>query len=255
MTNYTYSRIEGKYGIFLRNTEQYGLAFLVVSFEGDHYKLLAVIKATKETLCKSSQRATEILDTLVAVHKSPFWELLGRSDEAVVRGLCESYRNEDRAKKAELPEIKVKTDFGSLFDFLGRTGKPTVILDEKPTEAENPKMDNTKEAAQPEKPQPVLEEVAKLQATQKNKVTQEDIDEIISKSVINATTVGEKTTLVSITLPNGFELTESSSCVDPVNYNFELGKKLCLDNIKRKLWMLEGYVLQQRLYENKVNQK
>lgn len=247
MTNYSYTRIEGNYGVFLRNTDQYGLAFLVVSFKDNCYKLLAVIKTTKETLSKSSHRATEILDALVTTHKNPFWDMFGRSDESIVRELCESYRNED--KKTALPENKANTDPGSLFDFLGRAGKPTVILDE------NTKANATKEAAQPEKPQTVLEEVKALQATQKNKVAQEDIESIISKSVIDSTTVGEKTTLVRVVLPNGFVLTESSSCVDPANYNFELGKKLCLENIKRKLWMLEGYVLQQRLFENKINQK
>jgi hypothetical protein len=240
MTNYTYSRIEGKYGIFLRDTEEYGLAFLVAGRCGNEAKILAVIKTTPETLSKSSKRAVEILNSL----NNPLKKLIG-SDEAIVRGLCEQYRNEDKAQT----QVSAPKMLDSLFDFLGRAGKPTVVLNEQ-TDA-----NNTKEAAQPEKPQSVLEEVAKLQATQKNKVTQEDINDIINKSIINASTVGEKTTFVRVTLPNGFEMTESSSCVDPANYNFELGKKLCLENIKRKLWMLEGYVLQQRLYENKVNQK
>ena len=247
MTNYSYGRIEGKYGIFLRNTQQYGLAFLVISAENNNFELLAVIRTTQETMSKSAKRATEILDSLVAASNSRLYKFLGVTDKEVVKTICDRFREEDKKEKQE---VAPKVDIETLFDFLGKNGKKAVVLDEKPTEA-----NNAKEAVQPEKPQTLNEEIAKLQATQKNTVTQSQIEEIMSKSVINATTVGAKTTLVNVTLPNGFVMTESSSCVDPANYNFELGKKCCLDAIKRKLWMLEGYVLQQRLYENKSNQK
>lgn len=76
------------------------------------------------------------------------------------------------------------------------------------------------------------------------KVTPEQIEAIISASKIEVTTIGEKTTLVHAVLPNGFVIVESSSCVDPENYNEELGKSLCIGRIKNKIWELEGYRLQ-----------
>jgi hydroxymethylpyrimidine/phosphomethylpyrimidine kinase len=81
-----------------------------------------------------------------------------------------------------------------------------------------------------------------------NTVTQEQIDNLFSKCKIEATKLGTKTTVMVVTLPNGFELCESSSCVDPVNYNQELGESICKERIKNKIWELEGYLLQHRLY-------
>ena len=37
---------------------------------------------------------------------------------------------------------------------------------------------------------------------------------------------------------------EGSSCVDPKNYNDELGTKICVGRMRDKVWMLLGFVLQ-----------
>lgn len=49
-------------------------------------------------------------------------------------------------------------------------------------------------------------------------------------------------------LPNGFQVGYGqSACVDPANYNRELGEKYakedCITNSVDKLWELEGYML------------
>lgn len=77
-----------------------------------------------------------------------------------------------------------------------------------------------------------------------NTVTQEQINKILLKSQVVTQTVGSKTTIVHCTLPNGFIIVESSSCVDPANYNEELGHNICMQRIENKLWELEGYKLQ-----------
>jgi hypothetical protein len=59
---------------------------------------------------------------------------------------------------------------------------------------------------------------------------------------------GEKTTITHVTLINGFELTETSSCVDPKNFNMELGEKICLDKIKNQIWSYLGFMLQSGLH-------
>ena len=43
---------------------------------------------------------------------------------------------------------------------------------------------------------------------------------------------------------NGFEIVEASSCVSPENYSEEMGKEICLERIKGKVWMLLGFLLQ-----------
>lgn len=76
------------------------------------------------------------------------------------------------------------------------------------------------------------------------RVTEEQIDAIMEKTVFEIKTVGEKTTILIAKLPNGFVIVESSSCVDPKNYNQDFGVKFCKERIRDKLWMLEGYFLQ-----------
>ena len=50
-------------------------------------------------------------------------------------------------------------------------------------------------------------------------------------------------------MPNGFVITESSACVDPDNYNEDRGIDICLDKIVDKIWELEGYLLQNTIFE------
>ena len=61
---------------------------------------------------------------------------------------------------------------------------------------------------------------------------------------VEAIKMGEKTTVAKGTLINGFEMIEGSSCVDPANYNEELGTRICVGRMRDKVWMLLGFVLQ-----------
>jgi hypothetical protein len=76
-----------------------------------------------------------------------------------------------------------------------------------------------------------------------NKVTKEHIAQMLANAKVEDLKIGEKTTLVHVTLESGFTITESSSCVDPDNYDHELGKSIAMKRVEDKLWMLEGYVL------------
>lgn len=79
----------------------------------------------------------------------------------------------------------------------------------------------------------------------KNTITQEDVNDFIE--TVETIKVGEKTTFVTVTLVNGFELTDSASCFDPANYDHTKGEKICLDRIKNKLWSLLAFLLQSGL--------
>lgn len=88
----------------------------------------------------------------------------------------------------------------------------------------------------------------------KNSVTQEHIDNLFNESDLNEQVVFHKCLIISIKLRNGFVITESSSCVDPVNFDIEICREICCNRIKNKLWELEGYKLQCKLYDKEMPQ-
>ena len=59
---------------------------------------------------------------------------------------------------------------------------------------------------------------------------------------------GDKTTIANATLANGFILTESSSCVDPANFNMDIGQGICKEKIYNEVWKLLGFLLQTARY-------
>lgn len=85
--------------------------------------------------------------------------------------------------------------------------------------------------------------------TTQNKVTPEQIQALVDSLTFQFERVGDTTTTACWAfLPNGFSVAHGeSACVDPANFDFELGKKYakerCLQDARNKLWELEGYVL------------
>ena len=79
-------------------------------------------------------------------------------------------------------------------------------------------------------------------------VTPEEVAENM-KDVLVRTVVefGKPCTYVTVRMKNGFTLRESTTCVDPANYNEEIGKQVCLKRIEDKVWYLLGYSLQTEL--------
>ena len=74
------------------------------------------------------------------------------------------------------------------------------------------------------------------------KVTKDSIEAKIAKVdylVLPDSTV----TLCNITLKNGYSVRGESACVDPRNFNVEIGKGLAYKQAFDKLWPLEGYLL------------
>lgn len=73
-------------------------------------------------------------------------------------------------------------------------------------------------------------------------ISQSMVDSFIKD--IKVSTIGDKTTLVTATLVNGFEIHGLSSCVDKENYDEEVGRKICLAKIMDQVWNLLGFLLQ-----------
>lgn len=73
-------------------------------------------------------------------------------------------------------------------------------------------------------------------------VSQQMVDDFILETW--TTTLGDKTTVVRAMLRNGFEIVESSACVSAENYDETMGRAICMDKIKDKVWFLLGFLLQ-----------
>ncbi|WP_111861152.1 Gp49 family protein [Acinetobacter sp. CFCC 10889] len=55
-------------------------------------------------------------------------------------------------------------------------------------------------------------------------------------------------TFCIITLENGFTVTGESACVDPANFDADVGRRIAFHNAREKIWQLEGYLLKEQLY-------
>ena len=54
-------------------------------------------------------------------------------------------------------------------------------------------------------------------------------------------------TVCCLTLENGFTVTGESACASPENFDKVLGAKIARGNAVDKIWMLEGYLLKDKL--------
>ena len=80
------------------------------------------------------------------------------------------------------------------------------------------------------------------------KVTKDSIEAKIAKVdylVLPDSTV----TLCNITLKNGYSIRGESACVDPRNFNVEIGKGLAYKDAFGKVWPLEGYLLAENRWQ------
>lgn len=89
----------------------------------------------------------------------------------------------------------------------------------------------------------------KIENTDDSEITEEYITSIMDESEFEVFTSFDKCTIVSCRLPNGFVITEYSACVNPENYDEEVGANICYDKIANKIRELEAYRLHQELYE------
>ena len=84
-----------------------------------------------------------------------------------------------------------------------------------------------------------------------NKITQEHIDAtIVSKTFI--VLPDGVTTICQLILKNGFSVLGSSACVDPANFNLQMGRDIAFKNAQDKVWQLEGYLLKEEMFRASV---
>uniref|UniRef100_A0AB39C722 Uncharacterized protein n=1 Tax=Bacillus phage KoopaTroopa TaxID=3234046 RepID=A0AB39C722_9CAUD len=69
---------------------------------------------------------------------------------------------------------------------------------------------------------------------------------LLEKSVkhVEYLKLGQKTTVAFLTVVNGFEIVGTSGCVDPKDFNFEIGKHFALVDALNQLGKFEGFYRQ-----------
>ncbi|GJJ80705.1 hypothetical protein PcPA57_14250 [Pasteurella canis] len=81
-----------------------------------------------------------------------------------------------------------------------------------------------------------------------NKLTKEYLDSLVEKmEYVHQGLL----TICTITLRNGFQLVGTSACICADNFNSEIGESVAKENAFDRLWELEGYLLKQRIYEQR----
>jgi hypothetical protein len=60
---------------------------------------------------------------------------------------------------------------------------------------------------------------------------------------------GTTLTVCCLVLRNGFTVTGESAAASPANFDEEIGRKVAFQNARVKIWMLEGYLLKNKLSE------
>lgn len=82
------------------------------------------------------------------------------------------------------------------------------------------------------------------------RITPEHIDSVIKSETYTIMPSG-KVMICELTLVNGFTVRGEASVVSNDNFDEKIGKTISKDRTRNKIWELEGYLLQQRLYESK----
>jgi hypothetical protein len=79
------------------------------------------------------------------------------------------------------------------------------------------------------------------------RITPDEIDNAIVDTQYHVFE-GSMLTVCCLTLTNGFNVTGTSACASPENFNKKIGEQIAFRNARQEIWVLEGYLLKQSLY-------
>lgn len=85
---------------------------------------------------------------------------------------------------------------------------------------------------------------AALCASPAERVTKEYMESRIKQEEFQR--YSDTVTICQITLDNGYSVRGESACVNPENYNKEIGERIAKDNAFNKLWPLFGFLLAEK---------
>lgn len=98
---------------------------------------------------------------------------------------------------------------------------------------------------------PKTEEMIQAKGLNAPRLKPADIEAKIAAEIYH---VFEGTTLTVcvLTLQNGFTVTGESAAASPENFDEEIGRKIARENAANKIWMLEGYLLKEKLHTGEI---
>jgi hypothetical protein len=85
-----------------------------------------------------------------------------------------------------------------------------------------------------------------------NKVLLSDLEQLIDSAEKEEYIFFNKVLVVEYKLPSGFTVQGRAACVDPANFDLEIGRKIARDEAINQMWQLEGYKLQEKLFKQGV---
>lgn len=80
------------------------------------------------------------------------------------------------------------------------------------------------------------------------RLTPEMIDGAIEQETYTTLPSG-KVMVCELTLTNGFTVRGEAATVSKANFNEEIGRKISFQNARDRIWELEGYLLQEKLFQ------
>lgn len=93
-----------------------------------------------------------------------------------------------------------------------------------------------------------IEALIQAKGLTRPRITPEHIDRIIRGETFTVLP-SCKVMVCELTLWNGFSVRGEAAVVSVENFDYEVGKRVSRNNARTKIWELEGYLLQQRLFE------
>lgn len=81
-----------------------------------------------------------------------------------------------------------------------------------------------------------------------DRVTPKHLDEVIVAEQFHVFP-GTTLTVCALTLKNGFVVTGTSAAADPNNFDEKIGQDIARERARQEIWVLEGYLVRQRLFE------
>lgn len=96
----------------------------------------------------------------------------------------------------------------------------------------------------------VLEKEIQALAPTAPRLTPDDIDAVIVGEDYHQFP-GTVLTVCVLKLRNGFTVTGESAPVSAANFSAVMGRKIARENAREKIWVLEGYLLRERLHSGR----
>lgn len=84
-----------------------------------------------------------------------------------------------------------------------------------------------------------------------NKITPDQIKALLDEAETQEHIFHGKELIVSYKLKCGFTVSGRGACVDPSNFDLEIGRKVAREDAENQMWKLEGYRLQWKLFEER----